>query len=507
MIDGSPNTARQVVLLMTDTTRWDMLGCYRSHGIRTPFLDDLASDGLRFNRAYPSSPLCAPARSTLFTGTWPHTNGVWTNGYALGLDSRTIGQRLQDRGLSTAYVGKWHLDGTDYFGSGRPAPGWDPAYWYDGRNYLDDLSPIERRRSRDPGTNDDPGLTAEFTFAHRCSDRAIEFLARHGHNDFLLVVSYDEPHHPSISPRPYSTMYRDLEFTSGPDGPDGVGSKPELQALWAEGHPIRDPQARQAYRTYLLGAQTFVDAEIGRVLEAVDKFAPDAMVLYTSDHGDALQSHRLWAKGPAIYDEIARVPLIVRWPGRIPAGSVDEHPISHIDIAPTLLDVFGLDTPPFLPGASLIPVLTGTGRPASEYVFVEFGRYDMDPDGFGGLQLMRAVFDGRHKLSVNLLDTDELYDLEADPHEMVNLIDSPAHTDARNRLHDRLLTWMHDTRDPFRGYQWEGREWRNDARSASWSGWGLIRPRPDDGYAKRVIDYFTGQEMSETSRGPWRGGK
>jgi len=426
---------------------------------------------------------------------------VWTNGLALGLDSRTIGQRLQDRGVSTAYVGKWHLDGTDYFGSGEPAPGWAPDYWYDMRNYLEELSPVDRRRSRDAHTNEDPGLTPEFTFAHRCSDRAIGFLARHVSDDFLLVVSYDEPHHPSISPRPYSAMYRDLEFGAGPGEHDQLASKPELQRLWADEHPIRDPEGRRAYQTYLLGAQTFVDTEIGRVLDALGRFAPDAMVIYTSDHGDALLSHRLWAKGPAMYDEIARVPLIVNWPGRISPGSVIERSVSHIDIVPTILDVFGLDVPPFLPGASLIPLLAGTRRPAaSEYVFIEFGRYDMDPDGFGGLQLMRAVFDGRHKLVINLLDTDELYDLERDPHEMENLIDSAAHTEARNALHDRLLTWMHETRDPFRGYQWERRGWRTDARAARWSGRGFIRGRPDDGYARRVIDYFTGQEMSETTR-------
>lgn len=138
MTDRSP---RQTVLLMTDATRWDMLGCYRRMGVTPPYLDELATSGMRFERAYTMQPVCAPARSALFTGTWPHTDGSWANNLAPGLDVPTLGQRLRDAGTDTAYIGKWHLDGTDCFGSGRCPDGWDPAYWYDMRTYLEELTP------------------------------------------------------------------------------------------------------------------------------------------------------------------------------------------------------------------------------------------------------------------------------------------------------------------------------------------------------------------------------
>lgn len=100
------------------------------------------------------------------------------------------------------------------------------------------------------------------------------------------------------------------------------------------------------------------------------------------------------------------------------------------------------------------------GERVNDYVFMEFGRYETDHDGFGGYQPMRAVFDGRYKLSINLLSTDELYDLKADPDELINCIDDPAYRAIRNQLHDALLNEMYRTRDPFRGYYWERRPWR-----------------------------------------------
>ena len=203
---------RQVVVLMTDTTRWDMLNCYRKTGLKTPNLDRLAAQGVRFERAYTCQPVCGPARSALFTGMWPHSNGAWGNSMPLGQTCHTIGQRVQDHGVRTAYIGKWHLDGADYFGTGRCPAGWDQRYWYDGRRYLEELSEKDRMRSRNTSTNREPALTADLLFGHRCSNRAIDFLSSHSAETFLLVVSYDEPHGPFLCPRPYSEMYQDFTF-------------------------------------------------------------------------------------------------------------------------------------------------------------------------------------------------------------------------------------------------------------------------------------------------------
>ncbi|MDH7568975.1 MAG: sulfatase-like hydrolase/transferase [Armatimonadota bacterium] len=491
---------RQVVFIMTDTQRTDMLGCYGNPDMKTPCLDRLAAAGIRFERAYTCQPVCGPARSALFTGIFPHSNGVWANSMALGDNVKSVGQRLRDQGIHAAYVGKWHLDGGDYFGLGRCPDGWDPAYWYDMRCYLEELTPEERVRSRKTATNRDPNLAAEFTFGHRCSNRAIDFLSRHGNEAFFLVVSYDEPHGPFLCPRPFSEMYRGYEWPKSRNVWDTLEDKPEHQRVWAGPSLQQDKDALRIRPADFLGCNAFVDYEIGRVLDAVDRYAPDALVIYTSDHGDFLGSHSLSGKGPAMYDEITRVPLLVRWPGAAPSGAICPHPVSHIDMVPTILDAFGLPIPRLLEGKSLLPTFRDPGLRQTDVLFMEFGRYEIDHDGFGGFQPIRAAFDGRYKLVINLLTSDELYDLEEDPQEMTNLIHSPAHAAVRNALHDRILDWMNQTRDPFRGYYWERRPWRTDARPATWRYTGMTRQRENEEYEPRQLDYDTGLEMTEATR-------
>ena len=236
------------------------------------------------------------------------------------------------------------------------------------------------------------------------------------------------------------------------------------------------------------------------MIDAIDEHAPDALVIYTADHGAMLDSHCLFGKGPVVYDEIARVPFIARMPGVAGAGSVCASPASHIDIAPTIMEAAGLPIPKLLEGRSMMPTLRDPSVAVNDAVFIEYGRYEIDHDGFGGFQPLRACYDGRRKLSINLLSTDELYDLEKDPQEMTNLIDSPEYAEARDRLHDRILDWMNQTRDPFRGYYWERRPWRSNARPATWNYTGLTRQRENEEYEPRQFDYNTGLEMTEATR-------
>ena len=490
----------QIIIIMTDTQRTDMLGCYGNAAMQTPCLDRLAGEGLRFQQAYTCQPVCGPARSALFTGTFPHSNGSWGNSMPLGANVTTLGERMQDEGFHTAYIGKWHLDGGDYFGLGHCPDGWDSDYWYDMRCYLEELTPEERLRSRQPATNQDPALTEDFTFGHRCGNRAIEFLSKHHEENFCLVVSYDEPHGPWLCPRPYSEMYRDYQWPQGRNCWDTLAGKPAHQQVWAgdisgEVNPITPAD--------FLGCNSFVDHEIGRVVEAIDRYASDALVIYTSDHGDFLGAHRLNNKGPAMYDEITRIPLLVRWPGVVQPGGVCPHPVSHIDLVPTVLAAAGLPLPEVLEGRELLHTLATPILRENDAVFMEFGRYEVDHDSFGGFQLIRGVFDGRYKLVINLLTSDELYDLEHDPDELDNLILSDDHLSIRNALHDRLLDWMNTTRDPFRGYYWERRPWRDDARPASWPYTNMTRQRENEEYERRQLDYDTGLEITEAVR--WKG--
>jgi len=491
---------RRVVFIMTDTQRKDMLGCYGNPDMKTPNLDRLAAGGVRFDRAYTCQPVCGPARSAIFTGTYPHSNGMWGNSMPLGDNVKTVGQRLRDNGVHTAYIGKWHLDGGDYFGLGRCPDGWDERYWYDMRCYLEELTPEERYASRQPETMAKQNITEEFTYAHRCSDRALDFLSKSSGEDFFLVVSYDEPHHPFLCPEPYASMYKDYELPKRPNVWDTLEDKPEHHRVWAGDSVKEDKDALKIKNPYYFGCNSFADYEIGRVLDAVDEYAPDALVIYTSDHGDMLCSHSISNKGPVMYQEITNIPLLVRYPGVIPCGSVCTNTVSHIDLTPTILEVMGLPEPNLLEGESILELLSHPEAEKARDAFMEFGRYEIDHDGFGGFQLIRAVCDGHYKFVVNLLTTDELYDLEQDPYEMKNRIEDPAYQVIRDRLHDRLLAWMNDTRDPFRGYYWERRPWRTDAHPATWDFAGMTRQRENEEYEPRQLDYSTGLAITDAVR-------
>ncbi len=482
---------------MTDTQRYDMVNCYRNTGLATPCIDALAESGVRYDRAYCAQPVCGPSRSCLFTGLYPSSNGVYANCLPLGDNVHTVGQRLRDVGIQTAYIGKWHLDGFDYFGNGACPDGWDGEYWYDMRRYLSELTENERIMSRIPQTMEYKHIEPEFTYGHRVMTRALDYMEKHADDDYFLVVSFDEPHGPSLCPEPYASMYENYEFPKNPAVYDTLDGKPSHQRVWASQSPCPDREAFKIKKRFFFGCNSYVDSLIGQVAEAAPS---DAMIIYTSDHGDLLGSHCLSAKGPAAYDDVARVPLIIRHPNG-PRGEVyDRAPVSHINLCPTVLEYFGLPIPAQLQGGSILKTSTDTSADADESFLIEFGRYEVDHDGFGGYQPMRALVKGELKLVINLLSEDELYDLSSDPYECKNLISSPEHAARRDALHDELLEKMNLNRDPLRGCCWECRPWRTDASEPSWKYTGYTRQRENEEYEPRQLDYATGLDMVSAHR-------
>ena len=497
----SNNKSKKVVLIMTDTTRKDMLGCYGDERMITPNLDKLANEGIRYDNAYTCQPVCGPARSALFTGTFPHTNGVVTNCVPFGANVKTVGERLTDNGVHCGYIGKWHLDGGDYFGFGDCAPGWDEKYWYDMKCYLDELSDDDKVRSRNPETAFAEDMTEDFTYAHRCTNRAIDFIDENKdkEEDFFLVVSYDEPHGPCLCPAPYNTMYEGFKFADNPNFQDDLSKKPFMQQLWAGdaiNKSLEELNKPSTMLSLFLGSNTFVDYEIGRVLKKIEEEIPDALVIFTSDHGDMLGAHRLQMKNGVAYREIANIPLIIKG-GE--AGKVVTDVASHIDIVPTVLDYMCIPVPKLLEGKSMLNQIKDTKNKVNDYVFTEFTRYEIDHDGFGGLQMMRAVISKDYKLVINLLDTDELYDMKKDIAEVNNLINDERYAEVRNKHHDALIEHMNDTRDLYRGYQWICRPWRKD-KSPKWANDGYTRQRENEEYEPRQLDYDTGLPIVEAIR-------
>lgn len=484
---------KKIVLIMTDSQRWDMINAYRNTGLQTPSLDRLAEEGVRCEHAYTTQPLCQPARAGIFTGQYPCTVGSWSNTMGLSQTCHNIGERVQRHGIKTAYIGKWHLDNGDYFGTGICPEGWDDEYWYDMKRYLNELSLEDRKRVRTLDTMRNMDMPHEKMFAHHVSNRALKFLDKNKDEDFLLVVSYDEPHGPFMCPAPYSTMYKDYDFPRCDNLNDDLSDKPEHQKIWGAPNFQKNKSTCQRVPHEFFGCNTYVDYEIGRVLDAIEANAPDAVIIYTADHGDALLAHNVTSKGPCTYDEVARIPFIVKGPG-FPKGTVDTNPISHINIAPTILDMFGIDIPQLFPGESLYAELKNpkTVR-TNDYIFMEYGRYETPLDGFGGFQPLRSVYDGRYKLTINLLSSDEMYDMQGDPLEMTNLIESNEHMEIRNKLHDVLINHMRWIGDPFRGYYWLRRPWRADAPEADWEYAGQFSSKGiDPDYMPIHYNYYTG---------------
>ena len=274
-------------------------------------------------------------------------------------------------------------------------------------------------------------------------------------------------------------------FSEHANADDALTTKPAEQRIWADslGSLHRKHPPIEAHQFF--GSHTFVDDEIGRVMKEMEASSPNAMVLFTADHGVFLESHRLQDKGPAMYEEITRIPYIVKWPEVASEGAVCPHLASHIPER----DHHGL----FWPAGSKDDgrhdhagdVPQSDGR-ATFRSFYRVGRYEVDHDGFGAYQPIRCVRSDRYKLSIHLVTTDELYDLETDPGELNNLIDSSEHAAIRNELHDKLLNWMNVSRDPFRGYYWGNRPWRPDFPE-TWKNAGMTWQRESDGYLPREL--------------------
>ncbi len=492
--------AKQVVFIMNDTHRTDLVSCYKDVGVKTPNIDKLAQNGIKCTSAYTCQPVCGPARSGLFYGTFPHSNGSWSNSAAVYSNSVSVARRLKDNDVNCGYIGKWHLDGFDYFGDGNCPPEFDDKYWYDMRTYLMELTEEERINSRRQDYATEVDLDPEFCYGRRVSNRAMDFIEENSKNDFFLVVSYDEPHHPYLTPPPFNHMYDDYVFPNSENVSDTLEGKPIHQKLWAGANVDRNPdELVQKYPAYF-GSIAFVDQEIGRVVDKIKEQTPDALIFFTTDHGDMLESHCLSGKGPVNYEEVSHIPFIISGGGLKGAQTYDM-PVSHIDVTPTLCDYFGINIPQVIQGKCMMPFIKDTTVRINDYSFTEFGRFELDHDMYGGLQLMRAIQNERYKLVINLLSSDEFYDLETDPGEIHNLIEDPSVKDIRVTMHKRLLEWMNDTRDPFRGYVWEDRHWREDGKdNVSWSYTGHTRNRIDTDYEPLMLTYESAEPITPENR-------
>lgn len=462
--DKRPN----IVFIITDTQSKCMVGAYGSPEFLTPNLDALAASGVRFERAYTACPLCTPARGTMFSGLLPSNNGAWANEMSPMRHVPLAGEIFDTLGYQAAYTGKWHLDGAGYHGGGNPDGGFESDWWYDGARYLADIGK-ERlqdivKASLKPEALRAMGVTEKDIWGHRVADRAIDFLQHAGSTPFLLVVSFDEPHGPFAVPPDFCDAVNPDSLPERPNYNAGLEGKPAGQRQQASEFPCADWRSYARERRPHWNCNAYVDMEIGRVIDTVRRlYGDNTYIVYTSDHGDMMGSHGLRSKGAMMYEETVNVPFIVAGPG-IKPGGVSYALVSHLDLLPTFLTWAGAEIPEYMAGKPFQPALGNCTSPLHEQLVIQYNRFGQYHDGSGDLFPIRCIMDERHKLVINLEDTDELYDLQSDPYEMSNLINAPELAETRKRLHEYLLEMMDETSDPFRGDRWHNRPWRQNNR-------------------------------------------
>jgi len=470
----APHRPPNIVLIICDQQGRRQVGCYGNPAAQTPAIDALAADGIRFDNGYTYTPVCTPARAALFTGKTPEQAGAWANGLPLYEHVTTLHEHFQKHGYRSGYTGKWHLDGEGgYWGSGQPARGCEPNWWYDGRNYLDDLGPEEARAYTQTNTIAklrERNLPDDYCWGYRVANRAMAFLDDVPDDQpFILTASFDEPHPPLVCPARFLDQHDPATLPLPDSRHETLEDKPVLQQLWARNcrdkWNMTDETLREGIHHWY-ACNSFIDAQIGRLMAHLDR-NPDrarhTIVVLTSDHGDFYGAHGLLGKGPALYDEIAAVPFIMRAPGYGSPGTANPALVSHIDVFPTLADMAGIPIPGELAGSSFKAALSDPTCGA-ETLLVSFTRFDHKGGNLGGFYPVRAIRDARYKLILNLLDRDEFYDLQEDPGECRNLIEATATASERNRLHDRLLQRLVETYDLTAGYGFHHRPWRQNTR-------------------------------------------
>ena len=422
-------TPMNVLFLFPDQMRAQAMGCMGNPDVKTPNLDRLAAEGVLFRNHFANSPVCCPARAIILTGKYAHTNGMIANDLRLRESETSVAELFAEAGYRTGFVGKWHLDG------GPRQPGWIPPgarrqgfeFWaanevshahFDTHYFRDDPEPI-------------PIKSFE---ASAWTDIGIEFL-RHTKQDarpFFLTVQMGPPHDPYIAPDEYMALYDPEGITLRPNF-DGDTSDREL-----EPSPyVKTPGRKEIAAYYAM--VTAVDDQVGRILGELDDLGlrDNTIVIVSSDHGDMLGSHGTRLKRKP-WEESIRVPGIVRHPGA-PAGRETDALFSHVDIAPTLLSLCGLPVPPEMQGASLAPVVLGQAEsgPSAAY-FQIFGPFIAGgvERGWRGLRTDRFMY-ARTKDAPWLL-----YDLEADPYELENLVAAPEAAPTLAELDAELARWM-----------------------------------------------------------------
>ena len=460
-----------ILLLMADQFRADCLGASGNPDIHTPHLDRLANEGIRFNSAYSSTPSCCPARTALLTGLSPWSHGmlgftdIATNPYPV-----EKAQAMAQAGYYTTSIGKNH-----YFPIRNPhgyhhlvldehcsysfhmletKPGTE-ASWEERNDYESWF--WSKLPDRDPHTtglswNDHRGVPfkypEEMHATHWTGETAVNFLRQYERQEpFFLKVSFIRPHSPYDPPERFSRIYEDAPL---PEARVGAWAK-RFEQRWPSGNDIFTgklpaEEIRRSRQCYY-GNVSFVDDQIGRILEVLEKrdLLNDTFIIFVSDHGDMLADNNLWRKGYG-YEQSAHIPMLIRPAAGMNlglCGKVITNPVELRDVLPTLLDVAGAPIPESIEGKSLLHLVRSNGEGWREYIDMEhlFPYFEMTWNG---------LTDGRWKyIYYALTGEEQLFHLETDPSELTQLAGLPEHDGTLKLWRGRMVKHLEE-----RGETW-----------------------------------------------------
>jgi len=470
-MDRGPN----LLFIYTDEQAYRTMAAYGNARIETPNLNRLAAESVVFERAYVTQPVCTPSRSSLLSGLYPHTTGCTANNVPLSPDTPCLPEMVANRRYAAAHQGKWHLGDEIYaqhgFEEWRSIEDGYVEYYREGRDPADRSTYhqflMEHGFTPAHGDRFSRGEAARFPEQYGkpayLAREASRFLRDHRRDPFILYVNFLEPHMPFFGPRddqhdPADVILPD-NFAAYPTADQPSRACRQRQRTYEHGHSGLSLKSEADWRRMIAnywGLCSLVDTHVGRILATLEEcgLADNTIVVYTSDHGDMMGSHGLIAKC-VMFDEAARVPLLVRLPGQ-PRPQRVTAPVSQIDLVPTLLDLMEEPIPPALQGYSLRPVVEGTGEPRESDVFIEWNVRAPEPGAADSPEnaweatgdFVRSVVtpDGL-KFNWSALAEHELYDLTKDPGETTNLVNVREMRPVVLGLADRIRRWQERTGD------------------------------------------------------------
>lgn len=471
-----------ILLLINDHQAYYRHGWDHGPLVQRPNFDRLVGEGVLFERAYCASPLCSPARRTIFTGVYPHRHGEIKNDVDHPWDREPVFTELGRLGYRNLYYGKWHCGpGTaaDRGCVGVSYPSYNNPYTKpEYKRYLEDNglpapeilieNSFERgdglipgrlyRQERNwcnehaSGILQTPKETHDAFYVASLARDQIRTLANEPDSrPFCMVVSFWGPHQPYFPSADFAALYNPGDIPEYGSFSDNLSGKPEVH--WSEGNAgisengkliVPNPLPWSEWQQVLARCYaqiTLVDAAGGMVLDTLEEcgLSDNTLVMWTADHGDAIASHGgHFDKRSYLSEEMVRVPLGVRWPTRIQGGQKRRELVSHVDLKPTILEAVGSAAEEG-DGSSLLGLLSGGKTWRTDVLCETHGHAE---NVFG-----RCVVSGRYKYAYYEGMGAELYDLVLDPFELTNLMESPAHSTVQVRMRDRLALWQERTFD------------------------------------------------------------